>query len=96
MTYRRIFIGTFQGDRDWAEEVRFFKEIIVPAMKTRGATSTEMIQGGNNTFVATATYSDQETADADPEGIQSLRKSIIEAFNLNRMDAFGGTTVVGF
>ena len=96
MTYRRVFIGTFQGDRAWPSEVKFFEETIVPAMKARGAISTEMIHDNGNMFVATATYEDQETADANPEGIQALRKNIIEAFNLDRMDAYGGTILRGF
>ncbi len=96
MTYRRVFIGTFQGDRDWSSEVKFFEETIVPAMKARGAISTEMIHDNGDMFVATATYEDQETADANPGGIQALRKSIIEEFNLDRMDAYGGTILKGF
>ena len=55
MTYRRVFIGTFQGDRDWSSEVKFFEETIVPAMKARGAISTEMINDNGDMFVATAT-----------------------------------------
>ena len=55
MTYRRVFIGTFQGDRDWSSEVKFFEETIVPAMKARGAISTEMIHDNGDMFVATAT-----------------------------------------
>jgi len=96
MTYRRIFVGTFQGDRDLGFERDFFEETIVPAMRERGATSVEMVQTDNNRFVATATYRDQNIADANPDGIQALRKNIIEAFNLDTMEAYGGTTVVGF
>ena len=81
MTYRRVFIGTFQGDRDWSSEVKFFEETI---------------HDNGDMFVATATYEDQETADANPGGIQALRKSIIEEFNLDRMDAYGGTILKGF
>ena len=95
MSYRRVFIGKFQGDRDLDAEINFFKETVVPTMTARGATSVEMVQTENDMFVATATYPDNTTADANPEEIQALRKGIIEAFNLNTIDAYGGTSVVG-
>ena len=96
MTYRRVFTGTFQGARDLGAEVEFFKETVVPAMRARGALTVEMVQTNDKMFLATATYPDQETADADPDGIQELRKSIIQAFNLDAMHPYGGITVVGF
>ena len=96
MAYRRVFVGTFQGDRNLGFERSFFEETIVPAMRIRGALSVEMVQTDNNRFVATATYPDENTADANPDGIKALRKNIIETFNLDTMDAYGGTTVVGF
>ena len=75
--------------------IKYFKETVVPIMATRGATSAEMVQTENDLFLATAIYPDKTTADANPEEIQALRKGIIEAFNLNTMDAYGGTSVVG-
>lgn len=96
MTYRRVFTGTFQGNRDRDAEVKFFKETIVPAMRARGAVTVEMVQTNDDMFLATATYPDQKTADANPDGIQALRKSIIEEFNLDAMHPYGGTSVVGF
>lgn len=96
MAYRRVFTGTFQGARNHDAEVKFFKETIVPAMRARGAISVEMVQTNDNMFLATATYPDQETADANPNGIQALRKSIIEEFNLDAMHPCGGISVLGF
>ena len=95
MSYRRVFMGKFLGDRDRDAEIKYFKETVVPIVTARGATSVEMVQTENDMFVATATYPDNTTADANPEEIQALRKGIIEAFNLNTMDAYGGTSVVG-
>ena len=95
MSYRRVFMGKFLGDRDQDAEIKYFKETVVPIMAARGATSVEIIQTENDLFLATAIYPDEATADANPEEIQALRKGIIEAFNLNAMDAYGGTSVVG-
>ena len=95
MSYRRVFMGKFQGDRDLDAEIKYFKETVVPIMAARGATSAEMVQTENEIFLATAVYPDKTTAVANPKEIQALRKGIIEAFNLNTMDAYGGTSVVG-
>ena len=74
MSYRRVYIRTFKGDRDLAAEINLFKETVVPALTARGATSLEMIQTDSNKFVGTATYLDKTTADANPDEIQALRK----------------------
>ena len=95
MSYRRVFMGKLLGDRDRDAEIKYFKETVVPIMAARGATSAEIVQTENDLFLATAIYLDKITADANPEEIQALRKEIIEAFNLNNMDAYGGTSVVG-
>ena len=95
MSHRRVFIGKFQGDRDLDAEIKYFKETVVPIVTARGATSVEMVQTENEIFLATAVYPDKTTADANPEEIQALRKGIIEAFNLNIIDSYGGTSVVG-
>ena len=95
MSYRRVFMGKFLGDRDRDAEIKYFKETVVPIMAARGATSAEIVQTEDDLFLATAIYPDKTTADANPEEIQAIRKGIIEAFNLNTMDAYGGTSVVG-
>ena len=95
MSYRRVFMGKFLGDRDRDAEIKYFKETVVPIMAARGATSAEIVQTENDLFLATAIYPDKTTADANPKEIQALRNGIIEAFNLNTMDAYGGTSVVG-
>ena len=51
MSYRRVYIGTFKGDRDLAAEINLFKETVVPALTARGATSLEMIRTDSNKFV---------------------------------------------
>ena len=38
MSYRRVFMGKFQGDRDRDAEIKYFKETVVPIMAARGAT----------------------------------------------------------
>ena len=95
MSHRRVFIGKFKGDRDLDAEIKYFKDTVVPIVTARGATSVEMVQTENETFLATVVYPDKATADANPQEIQALRKGIIEAFNLNTMDAYGGTSVAG-
>ena len=95
MSYRRVYIGTFKGDRNLAAEINLFKETVVPALTARGATSLEMIQTDSNKFVGTATYPDKTTADANPDEIQALRKKIIELFNLTDIEIYEGMAVVG-
>ena len=95
MSYRRVYIGTFKGDRDLAVEINLFKETVVPALTARGATSLEMIQTDSNKFVGTATYPDKITADANPDEIQALRKKIIELFSLTDIEIYEGMAVVG-
>mgnify|MGYP001228679598 CR=1 FL=1 len=95
MSYRRVYIGTFKGDRDLAAEITLFKETVVPAVTARGATSLEMVQTDNNKFVGTATYPDKATADANSDEIQSLRKKVIELFNLNEIEIYEGVAIVG-
>ena len=95
MSYRRVYIGTFKGDRDLTAEINLFKETVVPAMTARGATSLEMIQTDSNKFVGTATYPDKITADANPDEIQALREKIIELFSLTDIEIYEGMAVVG-
>ena len=96
MSYRRVYTGTFKGDRDLAAEINLFEETVVPALTARGATSLEMIQTDSNKFVGTAIYPDQATADVNPDEIQALRKKIIELFNLTDIEIYEGMAVVGF
>ena len=95
MSYRRVIIGTFKGERDLAAEINLFKETVVPAFTARGATSLEMIQTDSNKFVGTATYPDKTTADANLDELQTFRKRIIEQFGLTDVEIYGGTAIVG-